>query len=49
MIVYIIQLPFELLAQRPVQLLLEPEPNWQVHNVIELEFELNADETTQLL
>ena len=36
-----VQLPFELLFQISVQLLLEPEPNWLVQNVIKLEFELS--------
>ena len=47
-----VQLPFELLFQIPVQLLLKLEPNWRVQNVIELEFELSrmyVDETTQSL
>ena len=35
----LVQLPFELQVQIPVQLLLEQEPNWIVQYVIELEFE----------
>ena len=36
-----VQLTFELLVQKPFQLLLEQKPTLLVQNVIELEFELS--------